>query len=243
MHIQTVHINHRKFPTLEHYPFNLAIFQQTLELALDAPIAFFIGENGTGKSTLLRALAFKSQIHVWEAPQIRRIVRNPYENLLHRAVELEWTDGCVPGSFFGSQFFNHFTHLVEEWSAADPGLIDYFGGRSLMTLSHGQSLLAFFESRYAVRGLYLLDEPETALSPLSQLKLVKLLMRAADAGKAQFIIATHSPILLATPNATIFSFDAAPIHPVAYEQTEYFRFYKAFINAPQEYLQRGEPSS
>jgi predicted ATPase len=236
MHIRNIRLIHEDYPTRDFYPFNLEIFQQTLSLPLTSPITFLMGENGTGKSTLLRAIADKSQIHIWESPQIRRIQQNPYEHLLHRAVELDWADGRVPGSYFGSQFFNHFTHLFEEWASADPGLIDYFGGHSLMTLSHGQSLLAFFESRYAIRGLYLLDEPETALSPTSQLKLVKLLQRAIAAGKAQFIIATHSPILSATPGAHIYNFDAAPIHTIDYQETEYYRFYKNFMNSPERFL-------
>lgn len=236
MHIQNIRLIHENYPTRDFYPFNLEIFQQTRSLPLTSPITFLMGENGTGKSTLLRAIADKSQIHIWESLQIRRVRQNPYEHLLHRAVELDWADGRVPGSYFGSQFFNHFAHLLEEWASADPGQLEYFGGRSLMTMSHGQSLLAFFESRYAIRGLYLLDEPETALSPASQLKLVKLLMKAISAGKAQFIIATHSPILPATPGAHIYNFDAAPIHRIAYEETEYYRFYKNFMNSPEQYL-------
>jgi predicted ATPase len=105
-----------------------------------------------------------------------------------------------------------------------------------MIQSHGQSLLSFFAARYQIKGLYLMDEPETALSPRSQMELLKILFQMSQKGHAQFIIATHSPILLSCPGATIFSFDRVPIQPIEYEQTEYFQFYKDFMNYREKYL-------
>ncbi|MBN1465579.1 AAA family ATPase [candidate division KSB1 bacterium] len=240
MHIKSIRLLHDRYPTCDFYPFNLEILQKTTAIELASPITFFIGENGAGKSTLLKAIANKSYIHIWDAPPVRRIKPNPYEQLLHQAINISWTDGRVPGSYFGSQIFNRFTYLLEEWAAADPGLIDYFGGHSLMTLSHGQSLVAFFKTRYKIKGLYLLDEPETALSPRSQLDLVRVLKDAAALEQAQFIIATHSPILLATPGAEIWSFDAAPIRPIPYRETDYYNFYRDFMNNMDCYLSPSE---
>ncbi len=90
--------------------------------------------------------------------------------------------------------------------------------------------MSFFTARYAIKGLYLLDEPETALSPKTQLALLDLLVRMSTAGHAQFLVATHSPILLSCPGATIYSFDRAPIQTVQYEDTEHYRTYKAFMD-------------
>ena len=118
----------------------------------------------------------------------------------------------------------------------DPGLVEYFGGKSLMAQSHGQSLMAFFESRLKIKGLYLLDEPETALSPKSQLTLLSLLQEVGQTGIAQFIIATHSPILLACPTARIFSFDEIPIQQIDYHDTNHYRVYKDFMKDPDKYL-------
>jgi predicted ATPase len=118
----------------------------------------------------------------------------------------------------------------------DPGLLKYFGGKSLMTQSHGQSLMAYFNSRLKIKGLYILDEPETALSPKSQLELLALLGEAGRSGQAQFIIATHSPILLACPGARILSFDAAPVRQIKYEDTEHYRIYNDFMANPQKYI-------
>ena len=98
-----------------------------------------------------------------------------------------------------------------------------------MAQSHGQGHLAFFEHRFALRGLYLVDEPENALSPRSQLELLQILRRSVAAGQAQFIIATHSPILLSLEGARLYSFDGPTIHPVQYRDTDHYRVYKDFF--------------
>jgi predicted ATPase len=106
-----------------------------------------------------------------------------------------------------------------------------------MIQSHGQSLMSFFKSRFKIKGLYLLDEPETALSPASLIELVKLLSQTSRAGHAQFIIATHSPILLACPEARIYRFNASSLEQVDYEETEHFQVYRSFMLNPSKYLQ------
>jgi predicted ATPase len=125
---------------------------------------------------------------------------------------------------------------LDEWACSDPALLEYYGGKSLTALSHGQSLMSYFRNRYQIRGLYLVDEPETALSPKTQIQFVRLLKEMADQGHAQFIVATHSPILLACPGATIYSFDEIPVRQVAYEETEHYRLYKDFMNDRDRYL-------
>jgi len=155
-------------------------------------VTLFVGENGSGKSTLLEALCHKCGIHIWREVERTRFEVNPYEDQLYHYLAVEWTNSRVSGSFFGSDVFRYFAHSLDEWAAADPGMLDYFGGKSLVTQSHGQSLLSFFRARYRLKGLYLLDEPETALSPRSQLELVKILRDTSQAGHAQFIVATHS---------------------------------------------------
>jgi predicted ATPase len=109
-----------------------------------------------------------------------------------------------------------------------------------MAQSHGQSLMSFFRSRYQRRGMYLLDEPETALSPTSQIELLKLLSATSGTGNAQFIIVTHSPILLASPGAVIYSFDGSRIKQIAYEDTTHYRLYKSFMENRERYLMAEE---
>jgi predicted ATPase len=227
MHLKRVRIRSDLFPTREQYPFSLEVLQRTGELEFPGPVTFFVGENGCGKSTLLEAVARACRIHIWRGDQRTRSTRNPHEGQLHRYLEWEWADGSVHGSYFSSQNFQNFSRIVDEWASSDPGVLEYFGGRSLLTQSHGQSIMAFFTSRFTRPGLYLLDEPETALSPKTQLALRDLL--AAGTGDAQFIVATHSPILLSTPGAAIYSFDHIPVLRLSYEDTDHYRVYREFM--------------
>ncbi|MEA1991768.1 MAG: AAA family ATPase [Thermodesulfobacteriota bacterium] len=236
MHIKRVDLHPERFPTTEHYPFNLNIFHETKSILFDSPVTFFIGENGTGKSTLLEAITHKCGIYIWGRIERKRLKVNLYEQRLYEAIDVEWTDGPVHGSFFASQVFRNFAQLLDEWAAADPRSLEYFGGKSLLTQSHGQSLMSFFNARYKIKGIYFMDEPETALSPKSQLDLLALLRDMSQAGHAQFIVATHSPILLACPGAKICSFDHVPVKQVDYEETELFRIYKGFMEDRNKYL-------
>jgi predicted ATPase len=237
MHLTKVSLNPEKYPTLEHYPFNLDLFQNNQSIMFTSPVTFFVGENGSGKSTLLEAITRKCGIYIWQGMLRPRYNASPYEKDLYKTIDVEWSNGKkVPGSFFGSQIFSNFTRILDEWLTMDPGLLEYFGGKSLMAQSHGQSLMAFFKSRLRLKGLYLLDEPETALSPKSQLMLLNVLREGCRSGNAQFIIATHSPILLACPDARILSFDEIPVSQVAYENTDHYRIYKEFMGSPDNFL-------
>jgi predicted ATPase len=185
MHLTKINLMAEKYPTAEHYPFNLAILRETPGIELSTPITFFVGENGTGKSTFLEAITVRCGIHIWKGLERARCTNNPYEKALSGFVECEWSDGTVPGSFFGSGVFRDFAVL--------------------------------------------LDEPETALSPKTQLLFLDLLRSMSEDGHAQFIIATHSPILLACPGAMIYSFDHVPVKRLTYEETDHFKIYRDFI--------------
>jgi predicted ATPase len=236
MHLKRIMLFPQKYPTLNHYPFSHRIFQETRGLEFTAPVTFFVGENGTGKSTLLRAMAHKCYIHIWKDTDRIHLDKNPYEEMLYRFMAVEWADKVVPGSFFSSELFTHFAQNVDEWAETDPEMLKYFGGKSLVAQSHGQSLMSYFRARYRLKGLYLLDEPETALSPANQLVFVKLLKELAANGHAQFIVASHSPILLACPGSTLYSFDEIPVKGIAYHDTEHYKVYKAFMENPFKYL-------
>ncbi|MCP3955805.1 MAG: AAA family ATPase [Desulfobacterales bacterium] len=235
-HLESVTFSLENSPTQTAYPFNLHVFQKTRQLTFSSPVTFFSGENGAGKSTLLAALAEKCRIHVWAGIERTRFERNPFEGMFYKFIAVKWSNGSVPGSYFDSEISRNFATYLDEWAAADPGILEYFGGKSLMAQSHGQSLMSFFKARYRFKGLYLLDEPETALSPGSQLKLLQLLKEMGAAGHAQFIIASHSPILLACPGATIYNFDESPIREISYTETEHYRVYREFMADPDKFL-------
>jgi len=231
IHLKSISLSPEQYPTVEHYPFNLSLLHQTETVRFTSQVAFFVGENGSGKSTLLRAIAQRCGIHIWKRDEGVRIEANAYEDELYKYIHPEWSNGHVSGSFFGSDIFRDFSHFLDEWAINDPGILKYFGGSSLITKSHGQSLMSLFRARYRIKGLYLLDEPETALSPNSQLELLEIFQEMAQAGHAQFIVATHSPILMSCPGANILSFDHVPVKNISYEDTDHFRIYRRFFGS------------
>jgi predicted ATPase len=236
MHLRRIFLFPEKYPARDCYPFSLHNLNTTREILFEKPITFFAGENGTGKSTLLRAIAYRCGIHIWEPEEGRRVQYNKYERELYRYIGAEWADGIVPGSFFSSAIFEYFANILDDWAFASPKTLDYFGGKSLMMQSHGQGHMSFFESRYKLKGLYLLDEPENALSPKTQLQFLRLLKEMTERGHAQFIVATHSPLLLAAPHSSIYSFDCSPIQVIGYEDTSHYQVYKDFLNNRDVYL-------
>jgi len=232
MHLSAIELNSAAYPTREFYPFSLPIFHNSPAIDFTSPLTFFVGENGSGKTTLLEAISRRASIHIWRYTEGARFAPNQYEKALAQFLRLTWSDGEVPGAFFSSQSHRDFSLLLDEWATSDAAQLDYFGGKSLVTQSHGQSVMSLFRGLYKRRGLYFSDEPETALSPARQLELARLLVETAEKGHAQFIIATHSPILLACPGAEIISFDGPTMRKIAYEETEHYRVYKRFMEDP-----------
>jgi predicted ATPase len=229
MHIKSVTLNSTRFPRDDVYPFNLDILRNSGTLNFERNITFFIGDNGTGKSTLLKAITKRSGIHIWMESDRTRFRDNPFEEELYRYIDVAWTDGRKPGAYFAAESYQHLAQIIDEWASADPNLLTYFGGKSLVAQSHGESFMSFFRSRYHIEGVYFLDEPETALSPRRQIEFLRLLEELGRDGHAQFIIATHSPILLSCPEAAIISFDGTALAGIAYEETDYYLIYRDFM--------------
>ena len=237
MHLLKVSIHSEWYPTRRYYPFNVPVLRHRSTLTFRTPITFFVGENGSGKSTLLEAITRKCGIHLWDKPKRHVVHRNPYETALSKFITVTWANGSVPGSLFRAETFRDLSDFLDDVALCDPGRMKYHGGRILNTLSHGEGILTYFGGRYHIRGLYILDEPEAALSPSSQIKFLKLLKQLEAGGHAQFIIATHSPILLAYPGAQIFSFDSSHITEVGYEETTHYQLYKQFFTDRSAFLE------
>lgn len=214
-----------------HFPFNIPAFERGIELELPTPVTFFVGENGSGKSTLLEALAeicgFNpeggSRDHHREAREDR--------SSLAQALKLSWLPKMSDGFFMRAESFYNFASYLD-------GVSDFtaYGGRSLHHQSHGESFLALFQNRFE-QGLYILDEPEAALSPQRQLAFLRVIHQLATPRHAQFLIATHSPILLAYPGAILYQFAQDGIREVAYRDTDHYLVTKAFLNDPERMLQ------
>ncbi|MDD2620602.1 MAG: AAA family ATPase [Syntrophomonadaceae bacterium] len=236
MHLKRIDIRSDNFPVNDVYPFNLEVLQKTASLSFTSPVTFLIGENGCGKSTLLRAIATKCGIHIWRDTERRQYQVNRYADRLYQCIEPEWEQSPVNGAFFESEMFHHFAEMVDDSARATPEYLKYYGGEPLKAKSHGQYHMAYFRNRYRIKGLYLMDEPENALSPRRQLELLGLLKELSMGGHAQFIIASHSPILLALPGAVLYSLDQAPISPTTYENTQYYQLYRDFLNNRERYI-------
>jgi predicted ATPase len=237
MHLIKVRIHSNGYPTDRIYPFNIPVIKETPELRFRKPVTFFVGENGSGKSTLLEAITRQCGINLWDKPRRHLAHSNPYETKLADYITVTWADGRVPGSLFRAETFYGFADFLDDVALCDPGRLKYHGGKLLNLLSHGEGILSYFSGRYHIKGLYLLDEPESALSPSSQVAFLKLLQQLEADGHAQFIMATHSPILLAYPGAQIFSFDSPRIEEVEYEDTAHYKLYKQFFTDRTAFLE------
>lgn len=238
MYLRSIAIQPDTFPTHRKFPFSMEIFQKTETIELTSPITFFVGENGTGKSALLDAVARKAGFLPWGGSKVHRVHANPYETRLANHIKLNFEPRHQYGFHFRAEAFFNFASSVDDIIMDDPARDRYYGGGSLNVLSHGESFLAFFRGySFQLDGLYLLDEPEAALSPANQLEFVRIIRDAADNGGKQYIVATHSPIILGCPGSSILCFDNAPIRSVAYTQTRHYTFYRAFLNDPKRFFQ------
>ena len=245
--LQTVEIRGDEFPDRETYPFSIAPLQHRQELRFNQSVSFFVGENGSGKSTLIRAIARRCGIHLWEETKRRGAVpdhRAPVPGRkkadaagqLHDYLRVTLPRGQVKGGVFSAESFRQWAEFLDDVSQIDPGQAKYHGGHSLTLRSHGEGLLAYFRGRYQVPGLYFLDEPEAALSPASQIELLRLLAEYRRRGHAQFVLATHSPILMALPGAQVFSFGETSIEETRYQETAHYRLFRDFMADPGAFL-------
>lgn len=217
------------------FPFNTLPFLRKGDFSLDlmAPITILVGENGSGKSTLVEAIAGAAGFPSIGGSQDHRPGSDGAENTLARALRLSWLPKISNGFFFRAESFFGLASYIDE--VADLG---NYGGRHLHRQSHGESFLALFDNRLGAnqRALYLLDEPEVALSPTRQLAFLRLLWNWQQSGRVQAIIATHSPILMSLPGATLLSLDGGDIRPVRPEETEHYRVMRSFLSNPERAL-------
>ncbi|MEA4908969.1 MAG: AAA family ATPase [Anaerolineaceae bacterium] len=216
------------------YPFNIPAFSEGIDLHFTRNVTFFVGENGSGKSTLLEAIAENCGFNVSGGNRNHQYAFHRTESNLGSVLRFSWFPRVSDGFFMRAESFFNFATYIDELAADDPGLYGAYGGKSLHGVSHGEAFLALFTNHFK-KGIYILDEPEAALSPKRQLSFLVLIHELEKAGKAQFIIATHSPILLSYPQAVIFSFDQSCIREVRYEDTEHYQITKDFLSNPDRF--------
>jgi predicted ATPase len=220
------------------YPFSIPSIHSLDELELDAKVTFLIGENGAGKSTLIEAIAVLAGFNAEGGSKNFRFGTRRSESSLHQFMRPVRGPRRPRDGFFlrAESYFNVATEIERLDGGANGTLIDAYGGVSLHEQSHGESFLALAANRFHGHGLYILDEPEAALSPQRQLTLLSLLHEHVEERASQFIIATHSPILMAYPNALIYQLGAGAIERVAYEDTEHYRITRDFLSSPERFF-------
>lgn len=232
-----------RVPDWNDYPFSIPVIRNLTELRFKSRICFFAGENGSGKSTLLEAIA----IHYGFGREggTRNFTNDSTQSnhsvdLLAKALRLSFDKRTGAGYFLRAEsLFNSISYMdrLDEEPGFGPPLSNFYGGRSLHTRSHGETFFTLSDLKFRRNGLFILDEPEAALSPQRQLSFIVLIHDVLRKHKdAQFIISSHSPLLLGFPGAQILSFDEGHIHGIEYEKAASMQVVKRFLNHRESFL-------
>ncbi|CAN5463520.1 AAA family ATPase [soil metagenome] len=222
-----------RIPDASRFPYNLPAVRGLEKLAFHPKVTFLVGENGSGKSTLLEAVAEAYGLNPEGGSQNFNFATRASHSSLGNCVRLAKTVAVAGNSYFlrAESFYN----VASEIDRIGDGILSSYGGKSLHEQSHGESFFALFEHRFSNHGMFLLDEPEAALSPRRQLQFLALLHDYVKGG-SQFVIATHSPIILAYPDSLLYLIDEAGIRPTAYEETEHYAITRGFLSNPKRSL-------
>ena len=264
--VQLASVTYRRPEGERGFPFGIPAIATLEELVFDGPVTLLVGENGAGKSTFLEALALAAELPAVGSTRLAADPTLAAQRRLADRLRLTWRGRTRRGFFLRAEDFFGFQKRLAEQRAeheaeirrvdvelaeasaharalahgphrASLGDMSRRYGADPDAASHGEAFLNLFTARLAPRGVYLLDEPEAALSPQSQLGFLAMLRDAVDGG-SQVVIATHSPLLMAVPGATILSFDEAPVRRVAYAELASVTLVRDFLQAPERYLRR-----
>jgi predicted ATPase len=263
-HLQSITVREFNSQDKETFPFDLEIVKSLREIQFTSPVTFLVGENGSGKSTVLEAIACAVESITVGAESVKTDKTLAPIRKLAQYFRLSWTKRTRKGFFLRAEDFFGYAKSMRQTReeleqdlndvdrdykgrskyAADLARSAYQGqlsamqnryGGDLDNYSHGESFLTLFQARFVPNGLYLLDEPEAALSPMRQLTFISVLKQMVEQD-AQFIIVTHSPIILAFPEAQILQFTNGKIQEVQYNQLEHVQLTKDFLNNPESFL-------
>ncbi|MBV7265288.1 AAA family ATPase [Erythrobacter ani] len=219
----------------DRYPFNLPMIGNSgIDIAFDSPITIIVGENGSGKSTILEAIAhacgFSDKGGAQQMGAVSQSIAHDTDGgALGELLKTSWLPQVRNGWFFRAETFFDVARYLDEASIESGKTPPQF-----LKASHGQGFLGFFEERLNNQGIYFFDEPESALSPMRQFDFLKILRRMQREGKTQVIMATHSPILMALPDAALWDISRFGLQPITLEDTEHFRIYREFMLYPHD---------
>ena len=228
----SIALKEEKIESFKEYPFSLPAVKNLERTIFHPHVTYIVGENGSGKSTLLEALAITQGFNPEGGTVNFTFSTRPSHSKLHEYLRVAKSYKKPQTGFFlrAESFFNVATE-IENLDGEGPGnkIINSYGGKSLHEQSHGEAFFSLLQHRFGSNGLYILDEPEAALSPHRQMAMLTLIHDLIKKG-SQFIIATHSPILLSYPNATIYEIQEKGLKEVSYEETDTFKISKRFLN-------------
>lgn len=247
------------------FPFNIAAVKFAKQIALHPRVTIFVGDNGCGKSTLLESIAYAINVPLIGG-HIGSNAGFEAARLLKPHIKIEWVRQNTRGFFFRAEDFSAFIDSVEREKSkiandlrelkgqVDDSIIEKMSegmnfslfqmrkdyGENMQAFSHGEAYLKILQTRILGKGIYLLDEPEAALSPLKQLSLIAFILEVLKSKNAQFIIATHSPILMGIPGAVLYEIQEESMLQVDYKETDHYRITKTFLDNPQYYIRHLE---
>ncbi|HAG42651.1 MAG TPA: AAA family ATPase [Clostridium sp.] len=239
-YLKRITFNWNKVKNKNIYPFNIKSLMNTDFIDTEHNVVFLVGENGSGKSTLLEALAHKIGFSTKSGRQ-NSILNSTLDDLsLSSIMTLSWLPKINNGFFLRAETLFNYAEYLED--LANDIYVDRnevyaaYGNKELYAQSHGESFLSVITNRFSRKGIYLLDEPEAALSPEKQIAFLKILHDTVDETKSQFVIATHSPIIMSYPKAVIYDFNGDSIKKIDYEDTEHFKLTKDFLDNRERYF-------
>ena len=231
--ILSIALKEEKIESFQEYPFSLPAVKNLQRTLFHPHVTYIVGENGSGKSTLLEAFAITQGFNPEGGTVNFTFSTRPSHSILHEYLRIAKTHKRAETGFFlrAESFFNVATEIENLDSDPVSGnkIIASYGGKSLHEQSHGEAFFALMQNRFGANGLYILDEPESALSPNRQMSMLTLIHDLVKQG-AQFVIATHSPILLSYPSAKIYEIKEEGLVETAYEDTDTFKVSKRFLN-------------
>ena len=237
--LSEVRLKREDVPSFDQYPFSLNAVRDLETLRLNSGVTIFVGENGSGKSTLLEAIAVKWGFNPEGGSRNFRFETRSSHSELHEYLILARCSPRPKTDYFlrAESFFNVATEIenLDKSGGIGAPVIGSYGGNSLHEQSHGESFLSLVMNRFGASGFYILDEPEAALSP-SRLLVLLVRLNELVKGGSQFIIATHSPILMAFPGATLYSLGECGVEEVEYRATEHWRLIERFVRDPESVL-------
>lgn len=237
-YIRYIELDRDNVPSFSEYPFNLPAIRDLRTLLFHPQVTFIVGENGSGKSTILESIAVAYGFNAEGGTKnFNFTFRDTHSELNNYLKVVKGIKRPLNGFFFRAESFYNFASNIDDLDkevSFGPPLINAYGGRSLHKQSHGESFFAVFLNKFSGNGIYILDEPEAALSPSRQMSMLTRMHELVREG-SQFIIATHSPIIMAYPSALIYQIKEG-FKQVRYEDTEHYQIMRSFLNNTQKML-------